>query len=82
MKPMHPESISMIGELAGLADWMDLMNTTIKKADEIYSQQAGQVSNRTTASLIHKLGNAYLQVRTLFYILLLISTELINNCES
>lgn len=72
---MHPESFSMISEIAGLSDWIELMQDTIAKADISYERNANAVSNRTTSSLYHKLGGAYIQVRSYKSLLVLLCSR-------
>lgn len=68
MKPLHPESRGLLGEVFGLAEDLDGMRRSIDESVAIFQQMdRSGVSLQSMASVYHKLATAYLSVSFIVY---------------
>lgn len=66
LKPLHPETRGLLGEVYGLADNIPAMRQCIDEAVAAFgAMDSTGISPQSVASVYHKLATAYLSVRTI-----------------
>lgn len=63
LKPLHPESRGLLGEVFGLAEDLTGMRRSIDESVALFRQMDRTgVTSQSMASVFHKLATAYLSV--------------------
>ena len=63
IKPLQPELLNLVGEVAGLARDIDSMHTALRRNIEIVDDLAVQgLAAISLASMYHKIGHNYIKV--------------------
>ena len=63
LKPLHPETRGMLGELYGLSNDLEAMRKSISESVALFDDVSRVgISPQSMASVYHKLGTSYLSV--------------------
>jgi hypothetical protein len=64
IKPNHPEIVQMIAEASGTSDDFQTMHHVIRYASQLFEHlpMSVEISNKTLASLYHKIAMPYIKV--------------------